>query len=540
MSGGYRPQWPGAPGWPNFQWTLPERYNITTQIREAAVPTRTALRHLDRSGAVHTICYEELMASITALSVWCDRQDLERGDRLGICLPQCPESVMLQLAALEKGVIVVPMSMIMGPSGITQLHEAAQPSVIVTDESRVEAVTRTGTKTVEVTPPAGDSVTLSDRLERFDVSYGAEGSIGDEPTTPDTPAYILFTSGTSGAPKGVTLGHRALIGTLPGFHCWFELFDERSVDGARIWSPSEWAWAGALFNVLLPTLSLGGTVVSRERRSGFNPGQALQLVDDEAITHAFLPPTALSKIRAESDVDEYTLHSLDVIQCGGESLSDDLWEWGERTLDVTINEAYGLTEANALVGNCSAWYPRREGMMGKPYPGHNIALSTKDGYMNTAGTVGELCVELPDPVAFLEYWNDPTATEERIIDDWLHTGDVARFDADGYLRHMGRMDDLIITAGYRVSPLEVESALESLDTVEAAVVGGVPDDERGERVKAYILASDGSGDDKQLLESVVADARSILGPHKAPREIELIDDLPETRSGKVDRSSLFG
>ena len=522
-----------------FEWDLPETYNIAAEIlADRGRVDATALVHVDADDRSHRFGYGELDRAAAAVAARLSAEGVGRGDRLGVCLPQCPEHLLVHLAAYRLGAVVVPLSVILGEDSLRYSLEHADATVLVVDrerraELRPEAIA--DVETVIPVEPGGYDGALGGLREHVD----PDTTVEPVETGPDDPALILYTSGTSGKPKGVLAGHRYLLGSLPAYHCYFHLFTPERTRRARVWSPSEWAWAGALFDVVFPTLALGGTVVSRERRSGFDPDRALGVVERQRVTHAFFPPTALGRIRTDASLDGRDLSSLEVIMCGGEKLPPSLFRWTRRALDVAINESYGQTEANGLVGNCQAVFDARAGSMGRPYPGHEVAVVGADGEVLPPDERGELAVRPPDPSFFLKYLDRPEATNGKFDDGWFLTGDLARMDENGRLWHAGRADDLIITSGYRVSPIEVERVLASDGSVADAVVGGVPDPERGERVKAYVMltATAGSASDerRRLRERV----RSELGAHKVPREFEFVESLPETRSGKADRSALF-
>jgi len=534
----------GAEPWPSIDWDLGDQYNIAeVALRRAeTAPDASALTHHPIDDPTTTLTYGEIANAVDAVTGLLAAEDVEPGDRVGVCLPQCPELLIAQLAVFQRGAVAVPLSMLLGGDSLSHSITHSGASLVLTDAARAEAVASAAdVPTVSVDPgnyassPLGG---LAGVVDEDGVHLPEAGSA--VPTAPDDAALILYTSGTTGKPKGVVQGHQYLAGSLPGYQAWFELFDPATAQAARVWTPAEWAWAGALFDVVYPTLAMGGTLVSRERRSGFDAEAALRLIADEAITHTFMPATALQRIRKEADPTAYDLGSIAVVMSGGESLPESLLSWAESSLAPAIHETYGQTEANALVGNCSAAYPVQPGSMGKTYPGHDVVVVDEAGEVVPDGDVGEIGVRLPDPVVFAGYWRDDRATNETLDGDLFRTGDLAVRDADGYFWHRGRKDDLIVTAGYRVSPLEVEAVLQSQPSVAAAIVGGVPDEDRGERVTAYVVPADGATIDAATIATLRDAVRAELGAYKVPRDIEAIETIPETRSGKADRSALFG
>ncbi len=545
MNGGYelpRPEPDAADPWAGFEWALGEEYNVAATALATAEgdPGRAALRHVPIEGAPTTVTYGELNRSVDAFAARLVAAGVDPGDRVGVCLPQCPELVVAHLAAFAAGAVVVPLSMLLGGDSFAYSLDHSGASLLVADATRAAELDDTsaadGVPTLRVDPGGYDESALGGLSAHVD---GGSAAFDRVRTAPDDPALILYTSGTTGKPKGVVGGHRYLAGSLPGYQAWFELFDDEAARAARVWTPAEWAWAGALFDVVFPTLALGGTVVSHERRSGFDPAAALELVEREGVSHAFMPATALQRIRSEAAPPGAERSPLRVVMSGGEKLPPSLRAWAEAELAPTVHEAYGQTEANALVGNCTAAYPVREGSMGRAYPGHDVRVVDADGEAVPAGEVGEIAVALPDPAVFLGYWNDEAATAEKFQGDLFLTGDLAVRDEDGYFRHRGRADDLILTAGYRVSPLEVEASLEGHPDVAEAVAGGVPDERRGERVKAVVVPAEGVDPGDELAARLRETVRADLGAHKVPREFEFVDAVPETRSGKADRSALF-
>ena len=527
-----------------FEWQIPGEYNIAAVALEGD-PEAVALRHLPDRGSnaavsdtVRTVTYGELASASAAVAIRLAADGVTPGDRVAVCLPQCPEQVVLHLAAYRLGAVVVPVSMLLGDASLEHQVTHADVSALFVDEQRWtsadldELKETVSTVTVRVD---ADSSPLGG-LTRFASDQPGGTTPPMARTAPDDPALVLYTSGTSSEPKGVVQGHQYLLGSMPGYHCWFDRFEPETADATRAWTPSEWAWAGALFDVVFPTLAVGGTVVSSVRRRGFDPERALDVVETQGVTHAFLPPTALRKLREGAAVTEEQTASLSVIMSGGEPLPNSVATWAEETLDVTVNEAYGQTEANALAGEAQGVYPGTDDGLGRPYPGHDLAVIDDDGTPLPAGEVGEIAVARPDPVVMKGYLDDPHATQAVLGEEWLRTGDLGRFGPDGVLEHLGRADELVVSSGYRISPLEVESVLTDHPSVVAALVRGEPDPERGQRVVAsVVLVDEGSGDEalEDRLRSAVADR---LGPHKKPHAVEFVTELPTTRTGKTDRS----
>ncbi|NGM70495.1 AMP-binding protein [Natronolimnobius sp. AArcel1] len=532
-----------------FEWDLPETYNLAETV-EKADETRdlTALIHRDDHGRAHRFTYAELDDTASALGAHLLEAGLESGDRIALCFPQSPELLVAHLATYRIGCLAVPLSVLLGQESLEHSLAHSEASALLADatvyehfETTVEDADLPVKLVVDLAAETYDGPER--HLGAFADHVSSDRSSDIVATKPDEPAIIVYTSGTSGTPKGVVQRHQYLIGTLPGYQCWFHCFGDEHRE--RVWTPAEWAWAGALFDAVFPTLACGGIVVSSVRRSGFNPVGALALIEQFDVSRSFMPSTAMWQIREETKPSAADLEALEVVMCGGEKLPEPVKEWAERELEIVVNEAYGQTEANALIGDCQALYESKPDSMGRIYPGHECAILDEDLEPVAPGSVGQIALERSDPVLFESYLGDEEATEACYAGDWYLTGDLARMDENGYVTFAGRADDLIISSGYRVSPTAVEAALCRSPMVANAAVGGVSDDERGQRIVAYVLLgkavetpAEASGQ-APIEETLRQHVRDSLGPHKTPHEIEVLEDPPRTRTGKLDRATLF-
>jgi acetyl-CoA synthetase len=356
------------------------------------------------------------------------------------------------------------------------------------------------------------------------------------------PALLIYTSGTTGPPKGALIPHSAIIGNLPGFVASQDWFPQR---GDVFWSPADWAWTGGLMDALLPTLYFGFPIVGYRGR--FSPEKARELIERHRITNAFLFPTALKMMmRSGAWRDAAGKVALRSIMSAGESVGTAVFEWTREALGITVNEMFGQTEMNYIVGNSQQKWPARPGAMGRPYPGHRVAVIDDEGSEVPAGQVGEVAMHRrdihghPDPVMFLGYWKNDGATARKYTGDWCRTGDLAARDADGYLWYQGRADDVFKAAGYRIGPSEIENCLVKHPAVANAAVVPKPDAERGSVVKAFVVLSDAyrQRGDAALIAELQAHVRGKLAPYEYPKEVELIEQLPMTTTGKVQRKVL--
>ena len=376
----------------------------------------------------------------------------------------------------------------------------------------------------------------------------ADLAVATPDTGPDDPALLIYTSGTTGQPKGALHGHRVVLGHMPGVVRALDGFPggaagESAAAGQGgaagesadvFWTPADWAWAGGLLDVLLPSLYSGVPVVASTRRP--SPENVEHILRRHGVTCSFLPPTILKMMRA-SDVD-YSRTGLRAAFSGGEALGEAVAEWAREALRVQVNEIYGQTECNLIVGTCHVEFDTPPGSMGRPTPGFDLELLDELGQPVAAGEVGEICVRLPSPNAFLRYWNAPEKTDEKTADGVLHTGDLGYVDDDGNFWFSGRNDDLISSAGYRVGPGEIEDQILRHPAVEMVAVIGVPDELRGESIVAYVVPAADADAGDELAREIQAFVKERLAFYQYPREVVFLDELPTTNTGKIRRAQL--
>lgn len=450
-------------------------------------------------------------------------------------LPQKPANLLTHIACWKLGAISVPLSILFGTDALAYRLDKSGAQIAVVDESVRETVDAARAECpalrqiVEVDGAAeGDVVAFQDFVR------GQPESFDLVETDPNTPAIILFTSGSTGPPKGVLHSHSVWVGHCPSVYLYFE----RDLEHSVCWTPADWAWLGALGDLVFPAWHYGRPVVGYPMGK-FDPETAFSLLETYDVTDAFIPPTAI-RMMMDIDADRYDL-SLKAICSGGEPLTPEILEWAADELEgVAVNEIYGQTEANLLVVTCQDWFPARAGSMGKPVPGHDVSIiDPETGEEQPTGEIGEIAVRHgDDPVIFEEYWKEPEKTAAARLDDWHLTGDLGYVDEDGYYWFKSRDDDLIITSGYRVGPGEVESAILEHPDVEQVGVIGVPDEKRGEVIKAFVQPVSGVTGDDSLRTEIRQLVRDLLANHEYPREIVFVDELPQTTTGKIQRSAL--
>ena len=549
-----------------FAWKVPKRFNMAQACcgqwaAQPATARRVAIReHVAGQGLGRTWTFGQLQKAANQLSRVLQAQGVQRGDRVAIVLPQRFETAVAYMAVLQMGAVAMPLSMLFGPEALSFRINDSQARVAVCDESTVQALqqARPDCPGLQSLIGVGQAGALADlayaqAMARQATSFKAVSTLAEDP------AVLIYTSGTTGNPKGALIPHRALIGNLTGFVCsqnWFgfDPFDANQASKAVFWSPADWAWTGGLMDALLPSLYFGRPIVAFNGR--FSPEAAFEILQSQGVTHTFLFPTALkAMMKAVPDVKARYKLKLQAMMSAGEAVGDAVFAYVQQQMGVTVNEMFGQTEINYVVGNCTRLWPAKPGSMGKGYPGHQVAVIDEAGQLCPPGTPGEVAVNRldvhgqTDPVFFLGYWNNDKATQSKYTGDWCRTGDMAVADEEGYLWYQGRTDDMFKAAGYRIGPGEIENCLVKHPAVQNAAVVPKPDADRGAVVKAYVvlspdwLARRPSGVQQADFDDAVrrelqAHVKGLLAPYEYPKEIEFIDQLPMTTTGKVQRRVL--
>lgn len=520
-----------------FAWQVPARYNMGVDVCDKWAgrdPSRLALVYVAADGKVDEYSFDRLRRCSNRLAHVLRGHGVARGDRVAILLPQCPETAFGHIAVHKLGAISIPLFTLFGAEALSYRLYDSGASCVITDAAGAERLAA-----LRAELPALRHVFCIDRASSHGLdlpSLMSSSSDDFEPvdTAADEPALIIYTSGTTGQPKGALHAHRSLLGHLPGVEMSHDFFPQ---PGDRIWTPADWAWIGGLLDVLMPALHHGVTVVAR-RFEKFQPEAAFQLLQDFGIRNAFIPPTALKMLRSVAQPRERWSFDLRSVASGGESLGAELLDWGRQNLGVTINEFYGQTECNMIVSSCAALEPPLAGSMGWPVPGHEVAIIDDAGNPVKDGEHGNIAVRSPDPVMFLGYWNQPEAARAKYVNGWLVTGDIGWRRPDGRLCFVGRNDDVITSSGYRIGPGEIEDCLLRHAAVQMAAVVGKPDPLRTEIVKAYVVLKTGFAGTPALATELQEWVRTRLAAHEYPRELEFVEDLPMTTTGKVIRHEL--
>jgi acetyl-CoA synthetase len=557
-----------------FRWKVPAHFNIAEACcarwaRER--PDAVAIRAEREDGGLTLHRYGELQTEANRLSNALRRLGVKPGDRVAVVMPQRFETAVAHMALYQLGAVAMPLSMLFGPEALQYRLQDSEAAVAIVDETAI----------ANLLAARGDCAPLRTVMAvggakvQGDIDW--EAALAREPATftarrtkADDAAVLIYTSGTTGPPKGALIPHRALIGNLSGFVCsqnWLRsgiaparrrLGPGGAPADAVFWSPADWAWTGGLMDALLPSLYFGVPIVAFHGR--FSPERALELMQRHGVTNSFLFPTALKAMMKSvpHPRERYPKLRLRAVMSAGEAVGDAVFAWCRDELGLIVNEMFGQTEINYIVGNCSqtmgtdgrprAGWPARPGSMGRAYPGHRVAVIDDDGHECPHGTPGDVAVHRldvhgdPDPVFFLGYWKREEATRAKYTGDpassWCRTGDTAVMDQEGYLWYQGRSDDVFKAAGYRIGPSEVENCLVKHPAVANAAVVPKPDAERGALVKAYVVLAPGFAAGEALVAELQQHVRGRLAPYEYPKEIEFIEALPMTTTGKVQRRVL--
>ena len=577
----------------SFGWHVPEHCNIAevccSRWAKALESTPNAAKNIaiyihNTEAAAESYTYFEFKKAADALSHVLVGLGVQRGDRVAIVMPQRVETAVAYMAVFQLGAVAMPLSMLFGPDALEYRLQDSQAVVAIADESSMASLqlVRSACAALRTVVAVGECTA--------DFSYAAaiakhQGAFTAVQTKAEDAAILIYTSGTTGPPKGALLPHRALIGNLTGFVCsqnWFGFDPRLAPDSASspvrgragagenryraessqadqntsvFWSPADWAWTGGLMDALLPTLYFGRPIVAFNGR--FSPELAFELMQQHNVTHSFLFPTALkAMMKAYPKPRQHFELKLEGLMSAGEAVGDAVFDYCKDEMGVVVNEMFGQTEINYVVGNCNRFWPARAGSMGKGYPGHRVAVIDEDGRECAVGVPGDVAVNRfdvhgqPDPIFFLGYWQNDAATAAKFSGNWCRTGDMATRDADGYLWYEGRADDIFKAAGYRIGPGEIENCLLKHPAVANAAVVPKPDKARGAIVKAYVVLASELGAERQrnhsskavldaeITAKLQAHVKKLLAPYEYPKEIEFIDALPMTTTGKVQRRVL--
>jgi acetyl-CoA synthetase len=520
----------------NFKWNIPTQYNIADDVcdRWANGPERLALIYEDKAKQVHRYTFQQIQQYANQWANTLCGLGLQRGDRVTVLLAQDPECAITHVACWKAGLVSCPTSVLFGADAlIYRLHDS-RARVLITDSANFAKAEEAGRAA-----PLLEHIFVVDGAPAgsrnfWDTIATAPRTFENVRTASEETAWISYTSGTTGMPKGSVQPHRMMLGHMPSLEFAYDFFPQPQ---DTLWSPADWAWMAGLMDVIFPGWFHGCTVVATAMK-GFEPEEAYRILAQHAVTLALLTPTMLKLMRGVPDPLSRHKLKLRAVVSGGESVGKELIEWGRRELKMSINEAFGQTECNVILANNGNVMEIKPGSLGRPTPGSIVAIIDDAGQEVAPGQTGHIACKRPHPVMLKEYLNKPEATRDKFIGDWLITGDTGHMDEDGYFWFHGRADDVITSSGYRIGPSEIEDALLKHSAVKMAAVIGVPDPVRTEIIKAFIIPAPGVTPNEALIEELKDSVRQRLAKHEVPRLIEFVESLPMTTTGKIMRREL--
>jgi acetyl-CoA synthetase len=499
------------------RWRVPDRYNIAAEVCDAQPAGKPAMVFEDFRGNERRVSWGEQRALANRAANLLAARGVERGDRVAVCAPASPETAAMFLGAWKVGAILLSLSVLYGDEGIRHRVSDSGARLIVTDAENAPRMP--GDLVDEVIVLDGELL----------AGYGDSFATVD--TSPDDPAQIYYTSGTTGMAKGILHAHRYLLGHEEFLYC------HQVRDGELFHGMGEWAWAAGICPLVGPW-RYGAIQFVYQREGGFDPHKQLAVLSKHGVTNVFTTPTAMRAMMAVENAGERYPQRFRRVCSAGEPLNPEAIRWFREQYGVTVLDYYGLSESYPLCAN----YPFmevREGSMGKPMPGWDVHILDEDENEIGVGERGEICLRArSNPHYPLGYWNNPEATREDFEGEWFHTKDAAERDEDGYFWYAGRADDVIISAGYRIGPFEVESACIEHPAVREAAAVASPDEVRGHVVKAFCVLAEGHEPSDELAADIQVLVREHLSAYAYPRRIEFVDDLPKTLTGKIRRIEL--
>ena len=467
-------------------------------------------------GAVRELTWGEIQDLSNQAAGLLEAHGVERGDRVAVVLPPTPEAAAIFFGTWKLGALLLSMSVLYGDAGIAHRLNDAQPRVLVTDKTSAPRFADTGVPLVTL-----DAGTLMEHSTEHETADTAAGD----------PAQLYYTSGTTGLAKGIVHAHRYILAHEEFLYC------HEIDDGERFHGMGEWAWAAGIAPLLGPW-RLGAVQCVYQREGGFDPRKQLDFLSRHGVTNVFTTPTAMRSMMAVADAGTRYPCSFRRVCSAGEPLNPEAIRWFRDQYGLTVLDYYGLTESYPLVANYP-WLEVREGSMGRPMPGWDVRILDEEENEVPRGERGEICLRArSNPHYPLGYWRNDEAARETFGGEWFHTKDAAVMDADGYVWYAGRADDVIISAGYRIGPFEVESACIEHPAVREAAAVASPDDRRGSIVKAFIVLAEGHEPSEELATEISEFVRTRLSQYAYPRKIEFVHDLPKTLTGKIRRIEL--
>ena len=528
----------------SFQLEVPEYFNFATDVigKWASDPTKPAMLWIGPHGEERGLTFAYFAEYSSRAANAFSKLGINKGDRVLVMLPRVPEWWESVLGLMKIGAIPVPCTTLLTPKDIQFRAEAAEASAIITDNEgaakfdQVRSECPTIQHVILIDTPQSERAGWTNYHQVVDE---ASPKFTGQKTRSDDPCLVYFTSGTVGYPKMVlhTQASYPIGHTITGKY-WLDLHDND-----LFWNLSETGWAKFAWSNLFGPWSQGTAMFIQDARGKFNPIETLEMLNKYPITTLCAPPTVYRMLVLDEPMQYMKANPPKALRhCvgAGEPLNPEVIKVWEDETGMTIRDGYGQTETVLLCANFPPLQVK-PGSMGKPSPGFDVSVIDHDGSELPPNKEGDIAVRVKPQRPtwmFQEYWRNPDATNACIRGEWYITGDRAYKDEDGYFWFVGRADDVIISAGYRIGPFEVESALKEHPAVAESAVVASPDEMRGEIVKAFVILAPGYTASPQLAGELQEHVKRITAPYKYPREIEFVDSLPKTISGKIRRVEL--
>ena len=512
-----------------FDWNVHEKFNMAHECcdRWADDPERIAVYWEDESGNKEVWTYQRLKEQSDRMANTLRSLGVKKGDRVAALLGKDMELVITVLGTWKIGAVYVPLFTAFGPEAITYRLNNVGAKILVTNKEQAKKIER-----MEIP----SQIILTDGLTsegktfwEFVQSFSSEHVT--EETSLSDPCVIQYTSGSTGMPKGAMWGHKILISSYP-----YGRYAMGIEEGDILFGGADPGWSYGLINCTFLPMSYGVPILFY--KGPFDVEKVYQLLENYKITNFAYAPTAYRVMMAAGSelVKQYRIQ-VKKFSSAGEPLNAEVVRFFKENFGREIYDHYGSTETGMIVNNYNVTNMKiKPGSMGLPSPGFEVALLGEENQPVEKGSIGQIAVDSTAfPFFFLGYWKDPKKMEEKMRGKWFLTGDLASQDDEGYFWFQGRADDIISSAGYRIGPFEVESSLLEHPAVAEAAVIGKPDQLKGEIVKAYVVLHAAYQPSNQLADELSAFVKNKLSKHQYPREVEFIDELPKTPSGKIQR-----
>lgn len=513
----------------SFRWNVPDTFNFSADVvdRWAKDPTRLALITVDASGEEHRFTYADIADAAGRLANLLKKQGVKQGDRIVVMLPRIAEWQIAMVAAARMGAVPIPCITMLTTSDLAYRVKHSEANVVICPADHCNKFDGINMLTVRIA--VGKAALGWIRFAASD----EESPVFDPATVAaEDPAILYYTSGSTGTPKGVTHSARALWAWSGSAIHWLGLSPDE-----RIWCTADTGWSKAGTSILFGPWSQGASVLFYD--GPFVPAERFSLLERYEITCFCASATELRRLILEN-AERFDLSKLRLTVSAGESVNPEIIDRWREISGTTVLDGYGQTETLMTVTNRPG-RPVKPGSMGRPLPGVEVAVRSSEIDASLIGS-GELLIKLPNPQLMLGYWNDAERTAASIVTlsdcEWFATGDNVEIDNAGYVFYTGRADDIINSAGYRIGPQEVENALVRHPAVHECAVVGVPDAERGELVKAWVVLTDGHRANDELVFELQSHVKESTAPYKYPRAIAFDSELPKTVSGKLRRNVL--